>query len=61
MKKATELLREERENRIRDAIRLKIPDRVPVSCGIGYFAANYSGIPCSAAYYDYDAWVAAKG
>lgn len=59
MKKTTELLREERENRIRNVIRLKVPDRVPVSCGIGYFAANYAGIPCSAAYYDYDAWVAA--
>jgi uroporphyrinogen-III decarboxylase len=58
-KTARQLLRE-REKRITDAIQLKIPDRVPVIAGIGYFAANYAGIPCSAAYYDYDAWVAAN-
>jgi hypothetical protein len=50
-------LREEREKRITDAIHLRIPDRVPVICGMGYFPAKYVGIPCSAAYYDYDAWL----
>jgi hypothetical protein len=49
-------LREEREKRIMDAIHLKMPDRVPVICAMGYFPAKYVGIPCSAAYYDYDAW-----
>jgi uroporphyrinogen-III decarboxylase len=53
---AAEQLRDEREKRITDAISLRIPDRVPVICAMGYFPAKYVGIPCSAAYYDYDAW-----
>ena len=42
-----------------DAIRLDIPDRMPVFTSISYFAARYAGIPCSAAYYDFDTWYAA--
>jgi uroporphyrinogen-III decarboxylase len=57
--KTPQELRREREQRITDAINLKITDRVPVSCEIGFFAARYAGIPCSAAYYDPDAWFAA--
>jgi uroporphyrinogen-III decarboxylase len=49
----------EKEKRITDAIQLRIPDRVPIICGMGYFPAKYTGIPCSAAYYDYDAWMKA--
>jgi hypothetical protein len=49
-------LRREREQRVTDAIQLKIPDRVPIICPISYFPAKYVGIPCSAAYYDFDAW-----
>ncbi len=49
-------LRLEREKRIMDAIQLKIPDRVPIIAGGGYFPAKYVGIPFSAAYYDYKAW-----
>jgi hypothetical protein len=49
-------LRAEREKRVMDAINLKIPDRVPIICGMSFFPAKYAGIPCSAAYYDYDAW-----
>jgi uroporphyrinogen-III decarboxylase len=52
-------LRREREQRITDTIHLRPTDRVPVSCEIGFFAAKYAGIPCSAAYYDCDAWLAA--
>ena len=52
-------IRKEREKRVMDAIALKTTDRVPVLSAIGYFAAKYAGIPCSAAYYDYDAWYAA--
>jgi uroporphyrinogen-III decarboxylase len=59
MDKTGKQLRKERENRIMDAIRLKPTDRVPVISSIGYFPAKYCGIPCSAAYYDYDAWYAA--
>ncbi|HEY97704.1 MAG TPA: hypothetical protein G4O16_05930 [Dehalococcoidia bacterium] len=59
MDKTAAQLRQEREKRVMDAIRMRIPDRVPVISAIGYFAAKYAGIPCSAAYYDYDAWYAA--
>jgi len=57
--KTPQELRREREQRITDTINLKITDRVPVSCELGFFAAKYAGIPCSAAYYDCDAWFAA--
>jgi len=57
--KTPEELRREREQRITDAINLKITDRVPVVCDLGYFVAKYAGIPCSAAYYDCDSWFAA--
>jgi len=49
-------LRKEKEQRVHDAIALKIPDRVPIICGMGYFPAKYAGIPSSAAYYDFDTW-----
>jgi Uroporphyrinogen decarboxylase (URO-D) len=56
MEKSPKQLRKEREKRIMDAIALKPTDRVPVISSIGYFPAKYVGIPCSAAYYDFDAW-----
>ncbi len=59
MEKTGKQLRKEREQRIMDAIHLKMTDRVPVISAIGYFPAKYVGIPCSAAYYDFDAWYAA--
>lgn len=52
-------LRREREQRVADAIHLRITDRIPVSCELGFFVAKYAGIPCSAAYYDFDSWLAA--
>ena len=54
-----EELRRIKEKRYTDAIRLKKTDRVPLFVPIGYFAAKYAGIPCSAAYYDFDAWYSA--
>lgn len=54
--KSARQLRAEREKRVMDAIHLKVPDRVPIICGMSYFPARYAGIPFSAAYYDYDAW-----
>jgi len=54
--KSASQLREEREKRVMTTIRMEIPDRVPVICGIGYFPAKAQGVPCSAAYYDYEAW-----
>jgi hypothetical protein len=56
MEKTARQIRKEREKRIMDAIQLRIPDRVPIICAMGYFPAKYTGIPCSAAYYDFDAW-----
>jgi len=52
-------LRREREQRITDAIRLRIPDRVPIGCELGFIVAKYAGVPCSAAYYDCEAWLGA--
>jgi uroporphyrinogen-III decarboxylase len=57
--KTAKELRREREQRITDAIGLRPTDRVPVVCELGFFVAKYAGIPCSAAYYDCDAWHAA--
>jgi hypothetical protein len=45
-------LRDEREKRVRDAIELKVPGRVPVNVGAGVFAARYVGLPASVMYYD---------
>lgn len=54
--KPAQQLRQERQKRINAANDLKVPDRVPITCPIGYFAAKYAGIPNSAAFYDFDAW-----
>jgi len=54
--KPSEVLYEEREKRVRDAIALKESDRVPVSLRMTYFPAKYAGIPTSTAYYDNIAW-----
>ncbi|MFC1920451.1 uroporphyrinogen decarboxylase family protein [Chloroflexota bacterium] len=50
--KSPEELYEEREKRIRDALSLREPDRVPVVMGGGYFASSYAGLSPSAVYYD---------
>jgi hypothetical protein len=57
--KTSQELRREREQRVTEAIHLRPTDRVPVSCEIGNFAAKYAGVSCSAAYYDWDAWLEA--
>lgn len=54
----TDLARDRRK-RFNDAIRLEVPDRVPLEIAFGYFPAKYCAIPYSASYYDYDAWLAA--
>jgi hypothetical protein len=53
-------LRDEREKRVRDAMELRTPDRVPVSVSTGVFAAKYGGLPASAMYYDHAAYRAAS-
>ena len=50
---------QERRKRFDKAIRLEVPDRVPVEIHFGYFPAKYCGVRYSAAYYDYDAWLSA--
>ncbi len=57
--KSVEELYEERGKRIRDAIELRVPDRVPVVMGTGVFAARYGGLTASALYYDHSAYRAA--
>ena len=44
----------DRVTRIRDAIQLKLPDRVPIYANSGFFAAYYAGISPEEAMYDYD-------
>jgi hypothetical protein len=52
--KSTEQLYREREQRARDAIELREPDRIPLS--VNADPANYTGIKRSAAYYDPIGW-----
>lgn len=54
--KSVEQLYDEREKRVRDAVELREPDRVPITLGEGVFAAKYAGIPLSAMYYDHAAY-----
>jgi uroporphyrinogen-III decarboxylase len=55
--KSPEELYEEREKRLRDAIELKEPDRVPVVLAINYFPARYvGGLTVADAFYNHDAW-----
>ena len=46
----------EREKRVFDTIQLKVPDRVPVSTGFGYFPAKYAGVTVKDAFYDHPKW-----
>jgi hypothetical protein len=56
MDKAAEELRRERQKRMSDAVQLKTPDRVPISLGLNYFPAKFTGTTTWAAYYDWPAW-----
>jgi uroporphyrinogen-III decarboxylase len=44
----------EREERIIDAILLKMPDRVPIAPFTGFFPAKYVGMTCEQVMYDYE-------
>lgn len=57
--KTVEQLYEERGKRIKDAIELRVPDRVPVVVGTGVFAARYGGLTASALFYDHAAYAEA--
>ncbi len=50
----------ERDNRVNEAIAMRVPDRVPIQLFVGYFAAKYCDIPFSSAYYDSETWRAAN-
>jgi uroporphyrinogen-III decarboxylase len=54
MTKTAKELGEEREKRVRDAIELKVPDRVPLIPFFEFFPAFYAGITPQEAMYDYD-------
>lgn len=43
-----------RTRRLADAIRLKVPDRVPIAPLVTFFAANYAGLSPEEAMYDHD-------
>ena len=59
MAKTPEDLGREREQRVRDAIQLKVPDRVPFVPMLEFFPAYYAGITTEQAMYDYDKGFAA--
>jgi len=50
--KSPQELYADRENRVNDAIALKVPDRVPVMSLFGFFPAKYAGITPEQAMYD---------
>jgi hypothetical protein len=54
-KSAAQALKE-RKQRLRDAVQLKQPDRVPISLGLNYFPAKFTGTTTWAAYYDFPNW-----
>ena len=54
MAKTPEELGKEREQRVRDAIQLKVPDRVPLLPFFQFFPAFYAGITPEEAMYDYE-------
>jgi len=61
MTKTAEELYKEREKRINDAIRLKLPDRVPIWFqDMSFFAAKYTGITFQEALYYPEKWFEAE-
>jgi len=56
MEKSNKELLKERVRRVEDAIRLEVPDRVPIIPYFSYFPARYAGITAKDAYYDAPKW-----
>jgi len=57
--KAREQAYKERLERVEHAIRLKVPDRVPIFLFSGYLPAKYTGMTFEEAHYDSDKYLAA--
>ena len=60
MVKTAEEQYKERLDRIEDAIRLKVPDRVPVLASFRYFPAKYVGMTYEDVYYQPERWMEAN-
>jgi uroporphyrinogen-III decarboxylase len=60
MAKRAEEQYKERLDRIEDAIRLKVPDRVPVLASFRYFPARYVGMTYEDVYYQPERWMEAN-
>jgi len=56
MDKAAEQVFKEREQRLKDAVEVKTPDRVPISIGLNYHPAKLAGTTTWIAYYDFPTW-----
>jgi hypothetical protein len=56
MTEATAEALKERERRLLDAVQLRVPDRVPISMGLGYFPAKFAATTTWSAYYDFPTW-----
>ncbi len=54
--KSAEDLYQERDKRVRDAVQLREPDRIPIHMPLGYFPCRHTGVSASAAFYDTVAW-----
>jgi hypothetical protein len=54
MGKSSEELFMEREKRVSDVIKLKVPDRVPLMLMFGYFSTKYTNISCRELMYNRD-------
>ena len=50
----------ERNNRVNEAIAMRMPDRIPFQLFAGYFAGRYCDIPFSSVFYDSAKWRAAN-
>lgn len=51
---SAEVLYRQRLQRVRDAVQLKVPDRVPFIHSGSFFPTNLAGVPAREAMYDYD-------
>src|SRR4030042_460165 len=50
----------EKHQRVRDALDLKVPDRVPTLVGFGLLPAKYTGMTAEEAFYDVERWTKAN-